>query len=134
MDIELLKQKARALARHSYSPYSRFPVAAVFCDKDGNIFGGVNVENMSYGLTICAERNAIFSAISTGSRSIDTLVVYSPTQHLAMPCGACRQVISEFSDDATVLIFCDSDREESLKISDLLPGAFVLNPQRESQS
>ncbi|WGL17192.1 cytidine deaminase [Microbulbifer bruguierae] len=126
MDIDLLKQKARELAQNSYAPYSQFPVAAAFYDQNGNIYGGVNVENMSFGLTICAERNAIFSAATTGCRTIDAMVIYTPTPEPTMPCGACRQVIWEFSSDAKIIAICDSEKESVFSIRDLLPGAFVL--------
>ena len=126
MNVEQLKQLARQVVQHSYSPYSRFPVAAAYCDEDGRVFTGVNVENASYGLSFCAERNAICSAISQGSRTIHTLVVYTPTSAPTPPCGACRQFIREFSASARVISICDSDRVLDTTIAELLPASFQL--------
>ncbi|WP_317929003.1 cytidine deaminase [Halioxenophilus sp. WMMB6] len=126
MDIDLLKQAARDTAAKSYSPYSRFPVAVAFYNDEGEMFTGVNVENASYGLAICAERNAICSAVTAGSRTINTLVVYTPTQEPTPPCGACRQFIREFSNSATIISICDSDLELQASIAELLPGSFTL--------
>ena len=126
MDVERLKQVARETAKRSYSPYSQFPVAAAFYNQNGDIFTGVNVENASYGLTLCAERNAIASAITQGSNTIHTLVIYTPTLTPTPPCGACRQFIKEFSDSATIIAICDSDQVVEASIADLLPGSFSL--------
>lgn len=126
MKIETLKQKAKDIAKLSYAPYSQFSVAAVFETEDGEIFSGVNVENASYGLTICAERNAIFSAITLGAKTIKTLVIYTPTQKPTPPCGACRQVIAEFSSTAKIIAICDSDQELESNIQQLLPESFAL--------
>lgn len=124
--IERLKEQARAVVTNSYSPYSQFRVAAVVLDSDGNTHAGVNVENASYGLTICAERSAIAAAVAAGAKNIETLVIYTPTQEPTAPCGACRQVIREFSDRARVLSFCDSKQLIDSSIDKLLPGAFQL--------
>lgn len=126
MDIAKLKDAAREVAKNSYSPYSRFTVACAYVDDEGRIFTGVNVENASYGLAICAERNAICSAVTQGSQTIQTLVIYTPTQTPTPPCGACRQFIHEFSKDAEVISICDSDLETHTTIAALLPGSFSL--------
>lgn len=115
---------AKAAIANSYSPYSQFQVAAVVKAADGRVFTGVNVENASYGLTQCAERAAITAAVSAGVRRIDAVVIYTPTQEPAAPCGACRQVIREFSDSALILSVCDSDKTLELSIADLLPESF----------
>ena len=119
--LELLIKKAREVSENAYSVYSNFPVGAAFIDKKGNIYTGCNVENKSFGLTNCAERTAIFHAISKGCRSIDTLVVYTPTNSPTPPCGACRQVITEFSHDAKIICVCDSDKIIETTINELIP-------------
>ncbi|MBX2858813.1 MAG: cytidine deaminase [Cellvibrionaceae bacterium] len=128
--LEQLKQSAREANRHSYSPYSQFKVSAALRGDDGNIYSGVNVENASFGLSNCAERSAIFSALSAGASSFDTLVIYTPTATPVSPCGACRQVISEFAKQATVISICDSDQVRQHQISELLPADFDLNDYR----
>jgi len=125
--LEELIDKARAALQHSYAPYSGFRVAAAVLDEQGRIFTGVNVENASYGLTQCAERSAICTAIGEGATSIQQVVVYTPTSEPTTPCGACRQVISEFAKDATVLSVCDSDQQLIAGSSGLIPHAFELN-------
>ncbi len=123
-ELAQLKVQARAAAAQSYSPYSQFKVGVALSNQDGKVFTGVNVENASYGLTLCAERNAIFAAVTQGSRSLRQLVVYTPTQEPTPPCGACRQVIREFSADVRVVSICDSDQELDFTIEQLLPGSF----------
>jgi cytidine deaminase len=119
-----LAQKAQAASRQSYSPYSHFPVGAAVLTADGTIFAGCNVENVSYGLTICAERLAVFSAVAQGHREIVAVVIYTPTPRATAPCGACRQIIYEFGPSALVAGVCKSDHRFELSIKDLLPSAF----------
>lgn len=126
MNIDKLKTLAIQNAANSYSPYSKFPVAAVFVTKDGRVFSGVNVENASYGLTMCAERNAIFTSVTQGAQDIEEMVIYTPTQKPTPPCGACRQVIAEFSKTAKITSFCDGDEELTLTIGELLPSSFSI--------
>ena len=125
--IDELKRSARRAATQAYAPYSRFPVgAAVLCN--GALYQGVNVENASYGLSICAERNAIFNAVAQGMRQVDAICVYTPTSAPATPCGACLQVIAEFGPDALILCCTDDDAaERRYALADLLPAAFRLN-------
>ncbi|MCG8414992.1 MAG: cytidine deaminase [Pseudomonadales bacterium] len=125
--VEDLKQRAREALQNSYAPYSGFRVAAAVRDERGRVYTGVNVENGSYGLTQCAERSAICTAIGEGATEIHEVVVYTPTAEPSTPCGACRQVISEFARDATVLSFCDSESEVLANSADLIPKAFSLN-------
>src|SRR5260221_5656245 len=94
--IDDLKRRARDAARHAYAPYSNFPVGAAVLADDGNVHVGANVENASYGLAMCAERTAIFQAVARGARRIRAVAVYTSTQTVTTPCGACRQVIAEF--------------------------------------
>ncbi len=109
----------------AYVPYSKFPVAALLIDDQGRKHVGVNVENASYGLGICAERNVIPTAVTEGMKKIKVLVVTGGTPEPISPCGACRQVISEFSDEETLIILTNKDRKYKIwKISDLLPYSF----------
>src|SRR5439155_9916329 len=103
-----LEKAARAAARASYSPYSKFRVGTAVLAGSGKIYAGCNVENASYGLCNCAERTAIFTAASAGERKIKAVVVYTPTPAPTMPCGACRQVINEFGPKALVISVCNS--------------------------
>ncbi len=122
-----LEAAARAAARHSYSPYSRFAVGAALRTADGTLVSGCNVENASYGLSICAERAAIAAAVGAGHRRIVALAVYTPTPQPTTPCGACRQVLAEFCDDAALLrvvCVCDSTQRVETTLAGLLPGAF----------
>lgn len=124
MHLERLHQAARAAAPAAYAPYSRFAVGAAVMTDNGDIFTGVNVENASFGLTICAERNAIFSAITAGKRRITALAVYTPTETTTLPCGACRQVLQEFAPEAVVYTLCDGPESEEETLSRLLPRPF----------
>ena len=120
-----LAQAARAASRLAHCPYSRFPVGAAVLSGDGAISGGCNVENASYGLTVCAERNAVSRAVAEGARSIDAVVVYTPTAEPVTPCGACRQVIAEFGRDARIRCICDGAATLEFGLPELLPSAFV---------
>jgi cytidine deaminase len=100
MDPAALIEAAKSAAEHSYSPYSCFRVGAALLCTDGTVFTGTNVENASYGLTNCAERSAVFSAVSSGYKDFAAIAVYSPdSTEPVPPCGACRQVLSEFVDE-----------------------------------
>lgn len=113
-------------ARESaYTPYSNFKVGALVIDTDGNYHKGCNIENASYGLSNCGERTAIFKAISEGMDKIDTIVVVADTQGPVSPCGACRQVIKEFSSNDTVIILANLNKEyKILSTEELLPYGF----------
>jgi cytidine deaminase len=124
--VDQLEILARAAITRSYSPYSGFAVAAAVRDDSGNIHTGVNVENASYGLTQCAERTAICSAVAAGARAIESIVIYTPTQTPCTPCGACRQVIKEFAENVSIHCVCDSDERLELGLEELLPHAFEL--------
>ena len=113
------------LLERAYVPYSKFPVAALLIDNNGKKYKGVNVENASYGLTLCAERNAITTAVTGGMKKIKLLVVTGNTSEPISPCGACRQVIREFSDKDTVIILANKDgKYESTSLEKLLPYSF----------
>jgi cytidine deaminase len=117
---------ARTAADQAYCPYSLFRVGAAVLTDQGEIFSGCNVENASYGLTICAERNAIFQAVALGKGPLvlRAVVVFTPTTEPSAPCGACRQVINEFGPDAQVISVCDGPAMITNRLDELLPGAF----------
>jgi cytidine deaminase len=123
--LDALKQRARDAAAHAYAPYSGFAVGAAVLAADGTIHSSANVENASFGLSNCAERNAIFHAVAQGARRIEALAVYTPTATVTTPCGACRQVLSEFGT-ATTLVCCtaDASSERRYTLDQLLPDAF----------
>jgi len=119
-----LAQAAMAASAHAHCPYSRFRVGAAVLTGDGAIAAGCNVENASYGLTVCAERNAVARAIADGARRIDAVVVYTPTPEPVTPCGACRQVLAEFGSGARIRCICDGPGILESSLADLLPYAF----------
>ena len=121
---QALADAAKAACAHAYCPYSRFPVGAAALTGDGSIAGGCNVENASFGLTCCAERNAIFRAVADGAKSIVALVLYTPTAEPFAPCGACRQLLWEFAPDAEVLLANLNGDVVKWTVRELIPGAF----------
>jgi cytidine deaminase len=127
--FEDLLAAAREAQKAAYAPYSQFAVGAAVLLSDGAIVKGCNVENASYGLTVCAERVALFSAIAQGRRDIVAVAVVTDSKKLARPCGACRQVIAEFSGiDAPLLVIssCAGGETATQTISELLPESFRL--------
>jgi cytidine deaminase len=126
-DRERLLQSAREATRHAYAPFSHFKVGAALLTSDGQVFTGCNVENSSYGLTNCAERTAIFSAVAhSGPRLIiRAIAVVNDQKAPCSPCGACRQVIYEFGPEATI-VFYSADGWKELPITELLPEGFRL--------
>lgn len=112
--VNALAQAAIAAKKHSYSPYSHFKVGAAVLTEDGKIFTGTNIENASFGLTLCAERNAIFAAVCQGQRRLVALAVCTDTvkgQKFGTPCGACRQVMTEFmSADAPIILVAEEKK------------------------
>ena len=116
---------ARAAAERAYCRYSGYSVGAAIKSKSGRIFCGCNVENASYGATMCAERSAIFGLVSAGERQVTHVCVYAPGEPMAMPCGMCRQVISEFCVDAPVLV-AGPRGVLRRSFAELLPEAFRL--------
>lgn len=123
----MISNAYQALA-HSYSPYSKFSVACCICTDKDNLYTGVNVENSSYGLAVCAETSAISAMVSAGEQHIKSMVVLAGTNALCSPCGACRQRIYEFATPDTVVHLCNKDSIlHSLKIDELLPLAFKFD-------
>jgi len=119
-DQQLVTQ-AIEVARRAYAPYSKFLVGAVLVGKDGRIFAGCNVENISFGLTICAERNAVFAAVAAGCRDYEKIVIVADTEVPASPCGACRQVLAEFNPDLKVVLANFRGQSETFHLAQLLP-------------
>ena len=127
MDYQFLMDKAIKASKNSYSPYSHFAVGACVLGESGNYYYGCNFENSSFGLTICAERNAIGNAIANGEKQIKAIAIFSPNMEDCFPCGACRQVISEFCGEVGIDVITKT--QEGLKIrniNELLPGRFHL--------
>ena len=125
-DPNQLIARARAALPQAYVPYSRFPVGAAVLDDKGRVFSGANIENASYGLTICAERVAIFAALAAGARKISAVAVTAKNVRPVAPCGACRQVMAEFCDPKAP-VFSDAGRGKVLTwvVDSLLPGPFT---------
>ncbi|MFP4660714.1 MAG: cytidine deaminase [Halanaerobiales bacterium] len=108
----------------SYSPYSKFPIGAALLTSEGKVFTGTNIENAAYGLTLCAERTAIFKAVSEGYRKFKAIAVVADTERPVPPCGSCRQVIQEFGDNIMVIMSNLNDAYQVYTIDQLLPAAF----------
>ena len=118
---------AEEASKNAYVPYSKFPVGACILTDSGKVFTGCNFENSSYGMTICAERNAVGSAIAAGERKIKAVAIFSPKMINCTPCGACRQVLSEFqADDGTDVILQADDGIKVTPLNVLLPDCFEL--------
>lgn len=121
-----LLTKAHEMTELAYAPYSHFKVGAALLDDNGNIFTGCNVENASYGACCCAERTAVFKAVSEGSQNFKAIAIVSSGGGETFPCGICRQVLSEFSPDITVILEDKNGAVHSYTISELLPHSFKL--------
>jgi cytidine deaminase len=115
---------ARTAREHAHAPYSNFRVGAAVRAKSGRVFTGCNVENATFGLTLCAERVAIFKAISEGERGFDAVAVVADTEKLTPPCGSCRQILWEFCGDAEVVLANLAGKVERYRMSTLLPKPF----------
>jgi cytidine deaminase len=124
-----LLQAAQRAWRNAYAPYSRFQVGAALRGESGAIFAGANVENAAYHLGRCAEQSAVQAMASAGERRFSEIVVYTQSETPATPCGGCRQVLFEFSPEATVYLVNHRGDVTRTTVSELLPGAFRLNRQ-----
>lgn len=124
--IDKLVRRARAARRRAHAPYSRYPVGAAVLAASGRVYAAGNIENASYGLTVCAERVAVWTAVAAGEREIVAIAVSTPNG--ATPCGACRQVLVEFlpaQGERDMLVIVDrGDAQLALRLSELLPFAF----------
>lgn len=126
---EKLMNIAKEASKNAYCPYSKFSVGACLLYENGNIYSGCNVENSSYGLSLCAERNAISTAIASGETSkISKIAIYSPKSSKCYPCGACRQWLQEFENGQDIQILLEDENGEILEygINELLPHSFNL--------
>lgn len=127
-DYQLLMDKAKEAAKKSYSPFSKFAVGASVITASGKIYSGCNIENSSFGMTICAERCAIFKAVSEGDKEILAVAIYSPNEDDCYPCGACRQVMYEFQGQDEIEIITEDKGELNIKkLSDFLPYGFKIH-------
>jgi cytidine deaminase len=122
---EQLISEAKSVMKYSYSPYSHFRVGAAIRVEDGTIFTGTNIENAAYSLTVCAERVAIFNAISKGHRLFTDLAITTSSGLPTPPCGPCRQVLYEFNPEMKIHLEGRNNKEEVFRLKDLLPHAFV---------
>jgi len=119
--------EAEQARKKAYTPYSKFKVGAAILTSEGRIFSGCNIENASFGLTICAERVAVFKAISEGFKKFEAIAIIADTLRPCYPCGACRQVILEFGEDITLIMANLKGDIKINKIKELLPEAFNKN-------
>lgn len=127
MDYEKMLQMAEEASKNAYVPYSKFPVGACVLCESGNVYTGCNFENSSFGLTICAERNAVGTAIANGERKIKAVAVFSPNMVNCTPCGACRQVLDEFKSENGLEIITKTEAGVKVyTINELLPECFEL--------
>jgi len=126
--VDPLVEAARRARDHAYAPYSGFRVGAAIVSKSGNTYVGANVENASYGATLCAERAAVAAMVAAGERAIERVAVYAEGPELSMPCGLCRQVLHEFGPDAEVTVAGPRGRRATT-LAALLPEPFVLEPK-----
>ncbi len=124
--LESLLGQARTAAQNAYVPYSSFPVGAAVLTSNGTVYTGGNIENASYGLTVCAERTAVFAAVNAGEREILAVAVSAPRGTLTTPCGACRQVLNEFRspEHGMQVVLDDGASGLAMPLSELLPRAF----------
>ncbi len=130
MNDNLVKMAKEALA-NAYAPYSKFKVGAAILTASGKIYTGVNIENASYGATVCAERVAIFKAVSDGEREIVEIAVASNAENPAAPCGICRQVMAEFALNAKIYIAGRKGKVVETTVKEILPFAFTAKDLNE---
>ncbi|MCP5047408.1 MAG: cytidine deaminase [bacterium] len=126
-NIKQLVEAAQQAKQNAYAPYSNFPVGAALITESGEIYSGCNVENASYGLTNCAERTAIFKMAADGKKIIKAILVIGDTDDFLPPCGACRQVMAEFSQKNTKVYLCNKHGQwKETSMAELLPFSFSL--------
>ncbi len=123
-ELKILIKTAIKARENAHAPFSNFRVGAAVMTDDGQIFSGCNVESASYGLTVCAERVAIWKAVSEGYKKFSGIVVVADTEELTPPCGTCRQIIWEFCGDVPLIFANLNDKSEAFTIGELLPRAF----------
>ena len=125
--MEALASAALAAREHAYAPFSKFKVGAALEEDNGRVHTGCNVENATYGLTICAERVAVFKAISEGARRFRRIAVAADTDELTPPCGACRQIVWEFCGDVEIVLVNPRGKIETYRLKDLFPKPFDVS-------
>lgn len=126
MNKKKLIQEAKKVRNNAYAPFSTFKVGAAVLTTDGKIFTGCNVENSSYGLTVCAERIAIFKAISEGYQDFQSIAIVADTEQLTPPCGSCRQVLVEFNPNMEVILSNLDDDIQTYSLKELMPEPFIF--------
>ena len=126
--LDSLARAAIEASQHAYAPYSKFKVGAALLAEDGRVFTGCNVENAAYGLTNCAERTAVFKAVSEGATRFKAIAIAGGVGDVAMPCGACRQVLAEFCPPEAPVrcVTLDGAITKDFTVGELLPGVFSL--------
>lgn len=124
-DKELIEISISA-QEFAYAPYSQFKVGAALLCTDGSVYTGCNIENSTYGATNCAERTAVFKAVSEGKREFSAIAITSSGGKLTFPCGICRQVLSEFSPEMRVILSDNDDNIKTFSLSELIPHSFKL--------
>jgi cytidine deaminase len=123
-DAAMMLLSAQTAKNRAYAPYSRFRVGAALLGKSGRIYTGCNVENRSYGLTVCAERNAVAQAVAAGELAFEAIVIASDANPPAPPCGACREVLAEFREDLAITLVGSDDVQKHHRLDKLLPEHF----------
>ncbi|MEW6070311.1 MAG: cytidine deaminase [Candidatus Thermoplasmatota archaeon] len=126
-EYDKLTQEAKKALKNAYAPYSKLKVGAAALTKKGNIYRGCNVENSSYGLTVCAERNAIANAVAHGEKEFEAIAIATLGEKLRTPCGACRQTIIEFGEDIQVVMCNLKGAKKIRSIKELLPEHFEIS-------
>ena len=126
MDNAQLIKLAQKAAQNAYAPYSNFKVGAALLCRNGNVYTGCNVENSSYGASNCAERTAVFKAVSEGEREFVKIAIVSSSGDFTYPCGICRQVLSEFMPNGSIVLFSEEKGIKEITLNELLPYAFKL--------
>lgn len=126
LDWKPLIAAARAVREHAYAPYSRFRVGAALLAEDGRIYAGCNVENRTFGLTVCAERSAVLQAVAAGAGKPLALAVVADASPKAPPCGMCRETLAEFAGDLPILLVDSQGDREELRLAEIFPRPFVF--------
>lgn len=129
VDWDALIAAARAVRERAYAPYSRFKVGAALLAEDGRIFAGCNVENRTFGLTVCAERSAVLQAVAAGAGPPVALAVVADASPKAPPCGMCRETLAEFAADLPILLVDAQGNREELRLAEIFPRPFVFPDQ-----
>jgi cytidine deaminase len=128
---QCLVEEALRAKENAYAPYSKFRVGAALLTCDGQVFTGCNIENASFGATNCAERTAIFKAVSEGRREFTAIAIASDSRHLTYPCGICRQVMAEFNPEVRIIVANREGESRTFSLIELLPHSFTSRDMKE---